>query len=184
LDPSGPWSKLTLAIAYATEAHLFITDLNQSPFNVGTRIILEDFTLEQITELNHRYGDPLRDQKELISFIALLGGQPYLTRRAFHELVTRDSSYDVFETAAEREEGIFGDHLRRILLSLRKDANLIQSVNWCSDRPAVSGGKLLSAAERWGVGGGQRERGQTALPIVQQLPQATFVNWPRTRLSA
>ena len=128
LDPGGPWSKLTLAIAYATEAHLFITDLNQSPFNVGTRIILEDFTLEQVTELNHRYGDPLRDQKELNHFIALLGGQPYLTRRAFHELVTRDSSYDVFETAAEREEGIFGDHLRRILLSLRKDANLIQSV--------------------------------------------------------
>ena len=29
---------------------------------------------------------------------------------------------------ADREEGIFGDHLRRILLSLRKDANLIQSV--------------------------------------------------------
>ena len=44
LDPSGPWSRLTLAIAYATEAHLFITDLNQSPFNVGTRLTLEDFT--------------------------------------------------------------------------------------------------------------------------------------------
>jgi hypothetical protein len=35
LDPTGPWSKLTLGIAYALEAHLFITDLNQSPFNVG-----------------------------------------------------------------------------------------------------------------------------------------------------
>src|SRR5438876_10938082 len=32
LDPHGPWARLTLAIAYATEAHLFITDLNQSPF--------------------------------------------------------------------------------------------------------------------------------------------------------
>jgi hypothetical protein len=40
LDPSGPWARLTLAIAYATEAHLFITDLNQSPFNVGTRLAL------------------------------------------------------------------------------------------------------------------------------------------------
>src|SRR5262249_53660384 len=38
LDPEGPWQRLTLAIAYATEAHLFITDLNQSPFNVGTRL--------------------------------------------------------------------------------------------------------------------------------------------------
>jgi DNA-binding SARP family transcriptional activator len=33
LQPSGPWSRLTLAISYATEAHLFITDLNQ--FHAG-----------------------------------------------------------------------------------------------------------------------------------------------------
>src|SRR5262249_14686710 len=37
LDPKGPWKRLTLAIAYATEAHLFITDMNQSPFNVGAK---------------------------------------------------------------------------------------------------------------------------------------------------
>ena len=56
LDPDSPWSRLTMIIAYATEAHLFITDLNQSPFNVGTRLILEDFNAEQISELNR----PLR----------------------------------------------------------------------------------------------------------------------------
>src|SRR4029434_1802258 len=55
LDPQGPWQQLTLAIAYATEAHLFITDLNQSPFNVGTRLALEDFNFEQVAELNRRY---------------------------------------------------------------------------------------------------------------------------------
>ena len=65
LDPDGPWSRLTLAIAYATEAHLFITDLNQSPFNVGTRLTLEDFTLEQVADLNRRYGAPLRDEAEV-----------------------------------------------------------------------------------------------------------------------
>src|SRR5205814_9448331 len=60
LDPTGPWARLTLAIAYATEAHLFISDLNQSPFNVGTRLELSDFTGQQVTELNRRYGSPLR----------------------------------------------------------------------------------------------------------------------------
>ena len=54
LNPDGPWGRLTLAIVYATEAHLFITDLNQSPFNVGTRLTLEDFTFEQVAELNGR----------------------------------------------------------------------------------------------------------------------------------
>lgn len=31
MDPAGSWSRLTLALSYTTEAHLFITDLNQSP---------------------------------------------------------------------------------------------------------------------------------------------------------
>ncbi len=34
-EPDGPWRKLTVVIAYATEAHLFIQDLNQSPFTWG-----------------------------------------------------------------------------------------------------------------------------------------------------
>ena len=54
IDPLGPWSRLTLAIAYATEAHLFIKDLNQSPFNVGTLVSLSDLTLDELEELNRR----------------------------------------------------------------------------------------------------------------------------------
>ena len=81
LDPASPWSRLTLAIAYATEAHLFITDLNQSPFNVGTRLSLEDFTLQQVGELNGKYGAPLKNEAEIERFYALVGGQPYLARR-------------------------------------------------------------------------------------------------------
>ena len=48
LDPDGPWSRLTMAIVRATEPHLFIQDLNQSPFNLGTKIALQDFTGEQV----------------------------------------------------------------------------------------------------------------------------------------
>src|SRR5207247_2705066 len=51
LDPNGPWSRLTLAIAYATEAHLFISDVNQSPFKVGTRMTLADFTSAHVSDL-------------------------------------------------------------------------------------------------------------------------------------
>ena len=63
LDPNGPWAGMTLAIAYATEAHLFITDMNQSPFNVGTRLALDDFTFEQVTELNRRYRAPSKTRR-------------------------------------------------------------------------------------------------------------------------
>src|SRR5260370_1058829 len=78
LNPAGPWSRLTLAIAYATEAHLFITDLNQSPFNVGTRLLLEDLSPEQVSELNRRYGLPLRSSDTVPRFYRLLSMHTYL----------------------------------------------------------------------------------------------------------
>src|SRR6185503_13622974 len=86
LNPAAPWSRLTLAIAYATEAHLFVTDLNQSPFNVGTRLTLEDFTREQVSDLNRRYRSPLQTEAEVDQLFGVLGGHPYLVRRALSEI--------------------------------------------------------------------------------------------------
>src|SRR5205085_6717773 len=120
LDPNSPWGKLTLAIVYATEAHLFITDQNQSPFNVGTRLELKDFSLEQVGELNSRYGSPLEGSDELSRFFQLLSGHPYLVRRGLHEMVSEHVSLDAFETVADRDEGPYGDHLRRILVLLAR----------------------------------------------------------------
>jgi AAA-like domain/TIR domain len=128
LDPSGPWSRLTLAIAYATEAHLFITDVNQSPFNVGTRLTLDDLTFEQVADLNERYGSPLRDQAEIASYYRLVSGQPYLVRRGLHEMTTHSVDIAAFEAEADRDEGIFGDHLRRFLVLLVKDPELREVV--------------------------------------------------------
>ena len=128
LDPTGPWSRLTLAIAYATEAHLFITDINQSPFNVGTRLTLDDFTLEQVAELNRRYGMPLHNLDEVTRFHRLVGGQPYLTRRGLDEMAARGMDIATFETQADRDEGLFGDHLRRILVTLSQDAECMDVV--------------------------------------------------------
>jgi hypothetical protein len=105
LDPNGGWQKLTLAIAYATEAHLFITDLNQSPFNVGTRLALEDFTSEQIAELNRRYGSPLKNAAEITRYLALVGGQPYLVRKGLHDMATHDTRLAQFETHVNGDEG-------------------------------------------------------------------------------
>jgi len=124
LDPAGPWRRLTLAIAYATEAHLFITDLNQSPFNVGTRLVLEDFTPMQVAELNRRYHDVIKSQDELNRFYRLVGGHPYLVRRGLHELASRKLSFAAFEDQAARDEFFYGDHLRRMLVLLARDPEL------------------------------------------------------------
>lgn len=124
LDPEAPWSRLTLAIAYATEAHLFITDLNQSPFNVGTRLTLEDFHPDQVAELNRRHGSPVRTAGELGRLAALVGGHPYLVRCWLYELARGRRTSAEIEALAAREDGPFGDHLRRLRVGLAQDAEL------------------------------------------------------------
>ena len=122
LDPDGPWRNLTMAIAYATEAHLFISDLNQSPFNVGTRLTVNDFTIEQVAELNRRYDSPLKDQSEVAAFYNLLSGHPFLVRKGLHEMAAHGMNLSSFAKVADRDEGPFGDHLRRFLMLLAQDA--------------------------------------------------------------
>ena len=128
LDPAGPWRRLTLAIAYATEAHLFITDLNQSPFNVGTRLLLEDFIFEQVDEINKLYGSPLKENAEVARYFRLVSGHPYLVRRGFYEMVTNGLDLAALESRADHDEGPFGDHLRRMLFSLSQDRELCDVV--------------------------------------------------------
>jgi hypothetical protein len=128
LDPEGQWRRLTLAIAYATETHLFITDLNQSPFNVGTRFSLEDFSFEQVAELNRRYGSPLGDQAEVARYYRLVGGHPYLVRRGIYEMAAREIKLAALEAQADRDDGPFSDHLRRLAVSLTKDRALSEVV--------------------------------------------------------
>jgi hypothetical protein len=128
LDPEGPWRRLTLAIAYATEAHLFITDLNQSPFNVGTRLVLEDFAFEQVADLNQLHGSPLKDGAQVERFFSLVSGHPYLVRRGLYEMVTNGLDLEALEAQADHDEGPFGDHLRRMLFSLSQDRELSDAV--------------------------------------------------------
>jgi DNA-binding winged helix-turn-helix (wHTH) protein len=149
LDPDGHWNRLTLAIAYATEAHLFITDLNQSPFNVGTRLQLEDFSFAQVCDLNTRFGVPLRDEKEAKRFYALVGGHPYLVHRGLAEMAAHGLPLTDLVAQAISNDGCYGDHLRRVLLSLLQDPNLRTAVQQVlrgnADLPADSFYGLRSA---------------------------------------
>jgi hypothetical protein len=158
LDPSGPWQNLSLAIAYASEAHLFITDVNQSPFNVGTRLVLTDFTLDQVRELNRRYGFPLSNEGELECFYTLLGGQPFLTQRGLHQMTEKSLSYQEFAAGAARDEGPYGDHLRRIFVSLSQDPALCEVVRGVISGRHSSGADSFYRLRSSGIVAGESAR--------------------------
>ncbi len=158
LDPSGPWQNLSLAIAYASEAHLFITDVNQSPFNVGTRLVLTDFTLDQVRELNRRYGFPLSNEGELECFYTLLSGQPFLTQRGLHQMTEKSLSYQEFAAGAARDEGPYGDHLRRIFVSLSQDPALCEVVRGVISGRHSSGADSFYRLRSSGIVAGESAR--------------------------
>jgi DNA-binding SARP family transcriptional activator len=128
LDPDGPWRKLTLMLIYSTEAHLLIQDRHQSPFNVGRTIALSDFTLEQVHELNGRYGSPLTGKEEMARFFALLSGHPYLTSLGLAEMCSRRAALADILASGDKDGGLFGSHLRHILTDLRRDPALVAAL--------------------------------------------------------
>lgn len=117
-DRRGPWGRLTLVIGYATEAHLFIKDLNQSPFNVGVTVQLDMFLPEDVADLNERYGRPVKNPSDLLALHRLLGGQPFLVRRSFDLLTRGKIDFPTLLATADQDDGPFADHLRRVLVSV------------------------------------------------------------------
>lgn len=127
-DPKGPWSRFTVVIGYATEARLFIQDLNQSPFNVGRPIALQNFTVEQTADLNLKYGEPIQRRSDLQALNFLVAGQPFLTRRALELLTTGKTTFGALMETADADDGPFGDHLKRMLIAVSHAPSVLASV--------------------------------------------------------
>ena len=124
---SAAWKQLDLALVTSTEPYEFIESLNQSPFNVGEVIDLEDFTEDQVGQVNARHESPF-NKKEQEKLFKLLHGHPYLVRRALYLVATkRISVEDLFKQATE-DRGPFGDHLRYYLFRLQGRTELIDGL--------------------------------------------------------
>ncbi len=113
-DPNGGWKRLTLAIAHSTEPHLFIHNTTQSPFNVGTQVTLSDFDLSQMAKLNAACDALLQSAEDIARFHALINGHPYLAGKGYYEMQVRHWDYADLEADAPKENGLFGEHLRRL----------------------------------------------------------------------
>lgn len=121
---SAPWRRFNLMIAHSTEPYLWIQDLNQSPFNVGHIIRLEDFNFAEAEALNAKHGAPITTPEEITELLNFLGGQPFLLRQAFYMLAQNRWTLAQLQNAAISETGPFGDHLRRFVWRLQERPEL------------------------------------------------------------
>ncbi|MCP4416179.1 MAG: toll/interleukin-1 receptor domain-containing protein, partial [Chloroflexi bacterium] len=124
---SPEWEKLNIALVISTEPYLLIDDINQSPFNVGLKLDLSDFTSSQFSQLNVQHGTPL-DETAVSKAFSLLDGQPYLTRKLFYLTAVKQQPWPQIATQATLDNGPFGDHLRRLNWSIRTQPKLQQAL--------------------------------------------------------
>lgn len=124
----GDWTRFNMALVTSTEPYQLIADLNQSPFNVGAVVELKDFTSEQVIDLNQRHGKPL-SAEQVAKIYELLGGHPYLTRKALYLIAGKRATFEEVMKKACEDDGPFGDHLRNHLFRMSDHEDLKTSLN-------------------------------------------------------
>lgn len=88
-----------------------------SVFDVAKPVNLADFTLPELHRLISCYGKLHVDASRLHDF---LGGHPALSRQALNEIADGRTALDDLIGAAQRDGGIFREHLRKVAKAIRE----------------------------------------------------------------
>jgi hypothetical protein len=122
------WQKLRLIVIHSTEIYVPL-QLNQSPFNVGLPIHLEDFNLAEVEELAQRYGLNWKDGVQARQLISMVGGHPALVSLALYHLSRQEITMSQLLEAAPTAMGIYAHHLQRHWATLEKQPELAQALD-------------------------------------------------------
>ena len=122
------WQKLRLFVVHTTESYIPL-HIHQSPFNVGLAIALPPFNLEQVQELTQRYGLSWEDTESSQQLMGMVGGHPYLVNLALYYLRREEMTLSELLQKASTQTGIYRNHLRSHLLTLREEPELLTALN-------------------------------------------------------
>lgn len=122
------WQKLRLIVIHSTEIYVPL-QLNQSPFNVGLPIQLEDFNLEEVEQLAQRYGLNWQDGVQARQLISMVGGHPALVSLALYHLSRQEITMTQLLETAPTAMGIYSHHLQRHWATLKKQPELEQALD-------------------------------------------------------
>lgn len=120
------WKNLRLVIVHSKEVYIPL-NINQSPFNVGVPIELPQLTQPQVIDLVQRHGLNW-SEAEVAQLMNMVGGHPYLVRAALYQIARGEVSLAQLLQIAPTEGGLYGEHLRRHLLNLEGDQQLLAAM--------------------------------------------------------
>ena len=119
------WAQVRLILSHSTEVYIPL-DINQSPFNAGMPILLEEFDAGQVETLTNLYQLNWNDS-QVAKLMDLVGGHPYLVRLAMYQVKTRNSTLEEFLVQATVEMSIYSDPLHRLYNILKQSPTLISA---------------------------------------------------------
>jgi hypothetical protein len=180
--------QLDLVLAASTEPKLWIPDPNRSPFTVGMRVDLDDFSVENVQDLNERYGSPLSDA-QLRRLIDLLHGHPYLIHFAIYSVANKNYDADGLFDRARRDDGPFADHLNHLLFRLSGKTELTNGMRRIIAKRTCGDDELYARLRGAGLVRREEQRGRVCVLPSRQLYADYFSDrlkparsWPPWRI--
>ena len=92
---------------------------------MGKTVDLPEFNDAQANQLAQLYGF---GQGQVAGIQEMVGGHPYLLRKALYELRQPGTTLEQLTAEAPTDAGIYGGHLRRHLLNLQRQPELAKSL--------------------------------------------------------
>ena len=104
------WENLRMVLLYSTNDYVKLP-INQSPFNVGFEVELTEFSQQNILDLARRHQLSWGTD-EVVALMTMIGGYPYLVRKALYHLNDSNLSLaDILQNAAT-DVGIYRQYLQ------------------------------------------------------------------------
>jgi hypothetical protein len=166
------WQNLRLIMAHSQEAYIPL-GVDQSPFNVGFPVELQELSVAQVKDLLKRHGlqEIVNQTEQMMKFI---GGHPYLVRMALYEITCQRMTLEDFVKIAPTEQGLYRDHLRRHYRNLESNQDLLAALNRVvsSNKPVQIGSTEAFRLHSMGL---VKYQGNSVMPLCELYRQYFLV---------
>jgi DNA-binding CsgD family transcriptional regulator len=116
------WENLRMVLLSSTNVYVEL-GYNQSPLNLGFLVKLTEFSQSNILDLARRHQLSWATD-EVMELMAMVGGYPYLVRKALYHLHDSNISLAEILQSVATDVGIYGEHLYRHWADLQKYSEL------------------------------------------------------------
>jgi hypothetical protein len=149
---SPPFDQLRIIMAVSYSPVMLIEEVRQSPFNLTQPIQIDDFSIEELSDLAWRYA-LFWTKSEIQKVFELVGGHPYLSRLIMHSASQNGIPLlDIVNGTTDSSRSIFDPFLSRYKTALEEDDNAMAALcQIAQGNSVIRNVRVLHRLERAGL---------------------------------